>query len=200
MKKTIVILIIGSITAMLGGCTQPASDANSASKNGASPMTNSATPASVAVTENHNGSAVNANHSPAPPAASLTSVNGNANKSSAAVATAAPDPAKLVGTYVMNQIQKEGVSTMITQAKIELVFNANGRYSRAATVKGKTVNTESGQFSVDGDKLTFKIVLSGKSINKKPIEKNYTIDLSPDGRELKLTSKTGDTAVFNRAG
>jgi hypothetical protein len=195
MKKTIAILIIGLMTALLGGCTKPASDANSASKNVASAATNSAVPASIAVTENKNTSTTNGNNSTA---SSPPNANGNANVASGNAATAAPDPAKLVGTYEMNQIQKEGVSTMITQAKIEFIFNADGRYNRVATAKGKTVNTQSGQFSIVGDKLTFKIQLMGKQINTKPIEKNYTIALSPDGRELKMISKTGETATFYR--
>ena len=164
MKKTIGVLIIGLVAAMLGGCAKPADDSSSAAKSGAA--TNSAAPA---------------------------------NNNAAPASLGAPDPTKLVGTYVMNQIQKAGVSTLITQAKIEYVFNANGRYSRAASVKGKTVNTESGQFAIAGDTLTFKIVLSGKNINTKPIEKNYTIAMTPDGREVRLTSKTGDTAVLYRA-
>ena len=88
---------------------------------------------------------------------------------------------------------------MMSVAKIEIVFNADGRYSRSATAKGKTIHTESGQFSITGDTLTFKIVLSNKTILRPPVEKQYTIVLSSDGRELKLTSKTGDTAVFNRS-
>ena len=195
MKKTIAILIIGLITVLLGGCTKPASDTNSASKNIASAATNSAVPASVAVTENKNNNAATANHSSA---SSPANANGNANVSSSSAATAPLDPAKLLGTYEMNQIQKEGVSTMITQAKIAFIFNADGRYNRVATAKGKTVNTQSGQFSIVGDKLTFKIQLMGKQINTKPIEKIYTIALSPDGRELKMTSKTGETATFYR--
>lgn len=196
MKKIIAFLIIGLTTAMLGGCTKPVSDSNSASKNAASAATNrSAAPASVAVIENKNNSAITGNISTA---SAPANANGNANVSSGNPATAVPDPAKLVGTYEMNQIQKEGVSTMITQAKIEFIFNADGRYNRVATAKGKTVNTQSGQFSIVGDKLTFKIQLMGKQINTTPIEKNYTISLSPDGRELKMISKTGETATFNR--
>ena len=87
---------------------------------------------------------------------------------------------------------------MIGVADVELVFNTNNRYSRAVSAKGKTVQTESGQFIIEGDTLTFNVILSGKTINKTPIRKYYTIALSPDGRELKLTSKTGETAVFNR--
>lgn len=200
MKKTIGVLIIGLAAAMLGGCAKPADDSSSAAKSGAAtnsaaPANNNAAPAGVVAANNQNGGAANANRS----TASLpANANGNANASKAADSLGTPDPSKLVGTYVMNQIQKAGVSTLITQAKIEYVFNANGRYSRAASVKGKTVNTESGQFAIAGDTLTFKIVLSGKSINTKPIEKNYTIAMTPDGREVRLTSKTGDTAVLYR--
>ncbi|HKQ09472.1 MAG TPA: hypothetical protein VJ464_30405 [Blastocatellia bacterium] len=192
MKKTITLLIAALIAATLIGCAQPASDSNSAVKNVAAPATNSNAPTGIAESVNRNGNAANVKASPATPA------NSNSNSSQPSAATGPPDPAKMVGTYVMNQIQKGGVSTLITQAKIEYVFNANGRYSRVATVKGKTINTESGEFNLDGDKLTFKIVLSGKSINKKPIEKNYTVGMTPDGREVRLTSKTGEVALLVR--
>ncbi|HKP10769.1 MAG TPA: hypothetical protein VJZ91_01615, partial [Blastocatellia bacterium] len=111
----------------------------------------------------------------------------------------AVDSSKLVGTYDLNQIQKGGVTTMMSTAKVQIVFTADGRYSRAIVAKGKTVHTESGQFSIAGDKLTFSVVLTGKTINPTPKVKDYTVALSPDGRELKLTSPTGETAVFNRA-
>jgi hypothetical protein len=197
MKKTITVLIAGLIAATLAGCAQPASDSSSAAKNVAAPATNSNAQTVAAESVNRNSNAANANHAEASPATSANS-NSNSNQSSTGAATGPPDPSKLVGTYVMNQIQKGGISTLITQAKIEYVFNANGRYSRAASVKGKTINTESGEFHLDGDKLTFKIVLSGKSINKKPIEKNYTVGMSPDGREVRLTSKTGEVALLVR--
>lgn len=192
MKKTITLLIAALIAATLIGCAQPASDSNSAVKNVAAPATNSNAPTGIAESVNGNSNATNVKASPA------TSANSNSNSSQPSAATGPPDPSKMVGTYVMNQIQKGGVSTLITQAKIEYVFNANGRYSRVATVKGKTINTESGEFHLDGDKLTFKIVLSGKSINKKPIEKNYTVGMTPDGREVRLTSKTGEVALLVR--
>ncbi|MFL6274711.1 MAG: hypothetical protein ACJ74G_05815 [Blastocatellia bacterium] len=197
MKKTITVLIAGLIAATLAGCAQPASDSSSAAKNIAAPATNSNAQTVAAESVNRNSNAANANHAEASPATPANS-NSNSNQSSPGAATGPPDPSKLVGTYVMNQIQKGGISTLITQAKIEYVFNANGRYSRAASVKGKTINTESGEFHLDGDKLTFKIVLSGKSINKKPIEKNYTVGMSPDGREVRLTSKTGEVALLVR--
>jgi hypothetical protein len=190
MKKAIAILILGLVTATLGGCKKPADDSLSASGNSASATTNTAAPASLAVNENSHSSAANSN-TPSSPV--------DANASSGTAATAVTDPTKLVGTYGLNQIQKEGVSTMMSLAKIEIVFNPDGRYSRSASAKGKTVHTESGQFSITGDTLTFKIVLSNKTIMKPPVEKKYTIVLSPDGRELKLTSKTGDTAIFYRS-
>ena len=190
MKRTIAILIVGLITALLYGCTKPAGGSNTASANRATATTNTAAPANIAVTENRNSSAASSNPSPAP-------ASTNANTSSAG--SAPVDSSKLVGTYHLNQIQKEGVATMMSVADIELVFNADNRYSRAVTAKGKTVQTESGQFIIEGDQLTFNIILSGKTINKTPIRKYYTIALSPDGRELKLTSKTGETAVFYRA-
>jgi hypothetical protein len=196
MKKTIASLILGLFIAALGGCKKPADDSTTASGNRAPAAASAAAPSAAAVTENRNGSAANGN---TPPPPSPANANGNANASSGAAPTAVADPTKLVGTYALNQIQKEGVSTMMSVAKIEIVFNADGRYSRAASAKGKTIHTESGQFSIAGDSLTFKIVLSNKTILKPPVEKKYTIGLTPDGRELRLTSKTGDTAVFYRS-
>ncbi|HJQ27416.1 MAG TPA: hypothetical protein VKA60_26260 [Blastocatellia bacterium] len=197
MKKTLTILVTGLIVILLNGCTKPASDSNSAAKNNAA-ATNTASPTNIAAPENINSGATNANRLATAEESSPANKNGNANQSSAADSTGTPDPTKLVGTYVMNQIMKGGVATLITKFKVEYVFNANGRYSRVATVKGKTINTESGQFNVDGDRLTFKIVLSDKNIHEKPIEKNYTIRMTPDGREVRLTRNTGEVAVLKR--
>ena len=196
MKKTITILLTGLIVALLSACTKPSSDSTGPANNNAT-ATNSAAPASVPNVENQNGGAANVNRPPVAAAAAANS-NANANRASATETTGAPDATKMVGTYVLNQIEKTGVATLITKAKVEYVFNANGRYSRVATVNGKTINTESGEFHIDGDKLTFKIVLSGKSINKKPIEKNYTISMTPDGREVRLARNTGEVAVLKR--
>jgi hypothetical protein len=187
MKKTIAILVTGLMTALLAGCTKPASDSNRA----ATAPTNTAAPANLATGENKNAGAATANPAPANP-------SGNANVSSGNSAPAVPDPTKLVGSYQLNQIQKQGVATMMSEVKTNLVFTADGRYSRAISAKGKTVQTESGRFRLEGETLTFVRLLSNKTINNPPVEKNYNIALSPDGRELRLTSKTGETAIFYR--
>jgi len=167
---------------MLAGCAGRANGTNRASQNAAAPS-------NIAASESRNQSAANANLASSPSAA-----NSNSNATGGAL-----DSSKLVGTYDLNQIQKGGVTTMMSTAKVQIVFTADGRYSRAITAKGKIVHNESGQFSVAGDKLTFSVVLTGKTINPKPKAKDYTVTLSPDGRELKLTSPTGETAVFYRA-
>ena len=183
MNRITTTLFASLLALMLGGCAGPANEMNRASQN-------AATLSNVAAIENRNQRAANANLNSSP-----SSANSNSNTTDGS----AVDSSKLVGTYNLNQIQKGGVTTMMSTAKVQIVFTADGRYSRSIEAKGKMVHNESGQFSVAGDKLTFSVVLTGKTINPKPKMKDYTVALSPDGRELKLTSPTGETAVFNRA-
>lgn len=189
MNRIAITLCVGLIAVILGGCGQSASDNNSKSANAAA-KPGVAAPANTALAGNQNNSAASGNPSPASSAA-----NDNSNPASAG----AIDASKLVGAYDLNQIQKGGVTTMMSTAKVQLIFTSDGRYSRVIVTKGKMVNNESGQFSISGNTLTFNIVLTGKTINKTPKRKDYTIALSPDGKELKLTSETGEMAVFNRA-
>ena len=182
MNRITTTLFTGLFALMLAACTGPAKDSNH-------PVQNAAAPASGAASQNRNQNAANANHASSP-----SSANSNSNATGGAL-----DASKLVGTYNLNQIQKGGVTTMMTGPQVQLVFTADNRYSRSISAKGKLVHNESGQFELAGDKLTFKVVLTGKTINPTPKIKDYTIALSPDGRELKLTSPTGETAVFYRA-
>lgn len=182
MNRITTTLSTGLLAFMLAGCAGPAKNSNGATGNAAAPS-------NTAASGNRNQSAANANL-----ASSLSTANSNSDAGGGAL-----DASKLVGTYNLNQIQKGGVTTMMSTAKVQIVFTADGRYSRSITAKGKIVNNESGQFEVAGDKLTFKAVLTGKTINPTPKVKDYTVALSPDGRELKLTSPTGETAVFYRA-
>jgi hypothetical protein len=190
MNRILITLWVGWMAVVLGGCARPASNANGASKNGTSAAANTAASTNVRLADNRNNSAATGNAAPAP---SPTNANSDPAKAGAI------DASKLVGAYDLNQIQKGGVTTMMSDAKAQIIFTADGRYSRVIVTNGKMVNNESGQFSVAGDKLTFSVVLTGKTINKTPKLKDYTVALSPDGRELKLTSPTGETAIFNRA-
>lgn len=187
MKTKIAILLLGLMTAMLAGCTKPAGESNVPSNRAAT------APANLAAAENKNAGAANGNSSPA-----ASSANTNSNASSGNPASTPPDASKLIGSYLLNQIQKQGVATMMSEVKTELIFTADGRYTRVIGAKNKTVQTESGQFRIEGETLTFVKMLSNKTINNPPVEKNYTLALSSDGRELKLTSKTGETAIFYR--
>jgi hypothetical protein len=182
MNRITTTLFTGLLVFMLAGCAGPAKDSNSA-------IGNASAPSNIAAGRNHNQGAANANLAPSPSTANSNSSAGGGPL----------DASKLVGTYDLNQIQKGGVTTMMSTAKVQIVFTADGRYSRSITAKGKIVHNESGEFNVAGDKLTFKVVLTGKAINPTPKVKDYTVVLSPDGRELKLTSTTGETAVFYRA-
>ena len=193
MRKKIAILLVGLTTAMLAGCAKPAGESNTPSNRNAATPPNATAPAPTPAAENKNQLAASGNPSPA-----SSPANTNSSAASGSTAPTSPDASKLLGSYLLNQIQKQGVSTMMSEVKTELIFTADGRYTRAIGAKGKTVQTESGQFSIAGDTLTFSRMLTNKTINNPPVKKAYTVELSPDGRELKLTSKTGETAVFYR--
>jgi hypothetical protein len=109
------------------------------------------------------------------------------------------DVTKLVGIYEMVQVQKEGVVSMISQLKTRFTFNPEGTYRRESRVKGQIYHDDTGQFRVEnGDQLVLVIQMSRKSILNPQIEKRQKISLSPDGEEMKLTSKDGATAVFHK--
>src|ERR1044072_7460770 len=124
MKKKIAILLAGLMGAILAGCAQPAGDSNAPSNRSATAPANTAAPANPAVPEAKNANAANGNSS-----AAAAPANTNSNVSSGP-APAPPDATKLVGSYLLNQIQKQGVVTMMSEVKTELIFTADGRYPR----------------------------------------------------------------------
>jgi hypothetical protein len=111
-----------------------------------------------------------------------------------------PDPVKMLGTYEMVQVQKEGVVSMISERKVEIRFSPDGTYSRFSRVKDKSVHDDHGQYRIEnGDQLVLTIQVSKKTIHNPPIEKRHKISLSLDGDELKMISENGDLALFRKA-
>ena len=78
-------------------------------------------------------------------------------------------------------------------------FSPDGTYSRVSQKEGKIYHRDSGQFRIQApDKLLLTIQTSNREIHNPPIERTHTFSLSPDGDELKLTSKDGSVAVYRR--
>ncbi|MGA9771431.1 MAG: hypothetical protein WBV94_20530 [Blastocatellia bacterium] len=178
MIKKSVILIIALLILTLAGCTKGAPDSNSDSKTNSNIVANPATP--------NSGSSAQA--------------NGNASTAVNSAASGEPaDPAKLLGTYQMVQVQKAGVVNMLSQARSEITFLPEGTYSRLSKVNDKVIHDDQGQFRIEGGEyLVLTIQVSKKNIHNPPLEKRHKISLSRDGEELKMISENGDIAVFHK--
>jgi hypothetical protein len=134
-----------------------------------------------------------------PAAQSNSNSQGNAPSTGAAASSELPDPVKMIGTYEMTQVQKEGVVSMISERKVEIRFSPDGTYSRFSKVKDKSVHDDHGQYRIEnGDQLVLTIQVSKKVIHNPPIEKRHKISLSLDGDELKMISENGDLALFRK--
>ena len=211
MNKAIAVLSIGLTVLMLAACTKPAGDAAGGSKNAAAsknaasvppPTTDSAAaenanserPSRVAATPDGRGRVRKEEVAPAP-----ANANSNTSTQSGGMSEI-PSVQKLVGTYELNEMQKGGVTTIMSKIKTQIVFTSDGRYSLATTAGGRTTHTESGQFHLEGDSLVFSMVLSDKDIKTTPVTKRSKVTVIGDGRELRVISKKGNVAVFYRIG
>jgi len=142
----------------------------------------------------------------APPATSASaSANAGADARGASNANTAngntpPDATpRLEGTFVVSEVQKEGVINIVTMAKTYITFFRDGSYMRISQRKGKTVHTDTGVYRTDGDKLVLMIQLGDGTIYNPPREVAHTYSLSSDGQELKLTSSKGNLAIFKKS-
>jgi hypothetical protein len=119
--------------------------------------------------------------------------------SSTDASTSSPPP-RLLGVYVLSEVQNKGQVNMVTPANAtEFTFLADGNYSRQSKIGGKVDHTDSGQFSVEGpDQLVLHIQLSDNRIQVPPVEKKHSITLSADGEELSMKGNEGKVAVFRR--
>ncbi len=175
-------MIIALLIVPLAGCNKGAATSNSDAK----PAASNSNPA--------------ASGSPASSASAQANSNASGAKPADNAASNEPaDPAKLLGTYQMIQVQKGGVVNMLSQAKSEITFIPDGTYSRLSKVSGKVIHDDHGQYRIeDGQYLVLTIQISKKNIHNPPLEKRHKISLSSDGEELKMISENGDIAVFHK--
>jgi hypothetical protein len=195
MVKAIITVSLGIFLAAAFGCAK-----GGAANSGSAPGANSNAPAPpVARPELTSANANSAAANPAPPASENANASGqkDSGTTSDKKTTELPDVQKLVGTYDLRQMEKRGVTVIMSKLKTQIVFGSDGRYS-LATTDGKTTHTESGQFHIEGDTLVFEMILSDKEIETKPLRKSSKMQLNSDGRELRVISKKGNVAVFFR--
>lgn len=181
------ILIIALLIVPLAGCNKGAATSN-----------NNAKPA---VSNSSSGTGSPASGSP--DSGSSAQANSNASGAKPADNSAASneqvDPAKILGTYQMVQVQKAGVVNMLSHAKSIMTFIPDGTYSRVSKVQDKVIHDDQGQYRIeDGQYLVLTIMVSKKNIHNPPLEKRHKISLSLDGEELKMISENGDIAVFHK--
>ncbi len=170
------ILIIALLILPLAGCKKGAATLNSDEKPAAS-NSNSQTSA----------------------ATSPSQANSNASGAKPVESNEPADPAKMLGTYQMVQVQKAGVVNMLSQAKSEITFIPDGSYSRLSKLKDRVIHDDHGQYRIEGGQyLVLTIQISKKNIHNPPLEKRHKISLSSDGEELKMISENGDIAVFHK--
>ena len=192
MNKAMTLLIIGSMTMILAACGKPVS-----TKNALAGVTNSATsPIGPGGTPSAN---TNAGSQP-PIAAQNANASANSDSTGGTGSSEQPDVQKLVGTYELNQMEKKGVTVMMSKIKTQIIFSPDGKYSLATEAAGQATHTESGQFHIEGDSLVFMMILSDRDIKTTPERKRSKMSLNSDGKELRLVSKTGEVAVFYRIG
>lgn len=178
------ILIIVLLSVPLAGCNKGAATSNSDSK------------------PNSNSAAISTTPGP-PDSSSAAQANSNTADGKPADNSAASnipaDPAKMLGTYQMVQVQRAGVVNMLSESKTEITFSPEGTYSRLSKVKEKIIHDDQGQYRIEGGEyLVLTIQVSKKTIHNPPIEKKHKISLSRDGEELKMISDNGNMAVFHK--
>ena len=179
------ILIIALLALIPAGCKKE----ESAAVSNSTPSTSSseARP-STPVTSNSNSTA-----QPDSPAPSDKSAGSPAAPNTVA------DPAKMIGTYEITQVQKEGVVVMLSESKTQITFSPEGTYTRVSKRKDEAVHDDQGRYRIEGgDQLVLTIQMSKKTIHDPPIEKRHKISLSEDGEELKMISDKGDIAIFRK--
>jgi hypothetical protein len=174
------ILIIALLILPLAGCNKGAATSNSDAK----PATSNSNSGTNSATSGSSASA---------------QANSNASSDNSATSNEPADPAKMLGTYQMVQVQKAGVVNMLSQARSEITFIPDGTYSRLSKVKDKVIHDDHGQYRIEGGQyLVLTIQISKKTIHNPPLEKRHKISLSSDGEELKMISENGDIAVFHK--
>jgi len=104
----------------------------------------------------------------------------------------------LKGTYVVSEVQKDGVINVLTSRKTFLAFLPDNNYVRVSKENGTTYHSDSGKYRTEGDRLILSITLSQGRIFQPPREVQHIFSLERDGQELKLTSSKGNVALFRK--
>lgn len=146
----------------------------------------------------NDASAANANQV----AAQTANTNDNrasANANVGAQARANESP-RLLGTYEISEVHKDGVVTMISEYKSTFTFSPNGTYVRKSRKGKDPYHVDAGKFRIEGsDRLVLRIEMAqGKGVLKEPRLVSHKIKVTPDGEELRMTSADGKIAVFRR--
>lgn len=129
--------------------------------------------------------------------ANQNSMGVNANTNSQPRASDVP---RLLGTYEISEVHKDGVVTMISEYKSTFTFKPNGTYVRKSRKSKNPYHIDTGRFRIDGnDKLVLRIeFVQGEGQLKEPRFASHKIRVTPDGEELRMTSDDGKMAVFRR--
>jgi hypothetical protein len=100
----------------------------------------------------------------------------------------------------MSEVNREGVTTMVSKIESTITFRPDGTYARVSKRNGKIYHSDGGKFSVEGtDKLVLTIQVSNKDgVFKVPVVRTRKFSLSPDGSELRMVDARGRSAVFRR--
>jgi len=124
-----------------------------------------------------------------------------------AASPASRPPVLLSGIYVISEVHKDGVVTMISpDNSTEISFkpdagvsNTSGTFDRKSRKGGKVDHSDSGQYIIEGSgQIALNILISRKKVVASPVHKRFKYRLSEDGEELRLEAEEGNTAVFRR--
>jgi hypothetical protein len=111
-------------------------------------------------------------------------------------------PAALLGTYMVVEVRHKGIIDMINAANTtQITFTPDGKFMRESKKGGRVDHTDSGDFRVEGkNELVLVIRESKKETKDPPVVIRHPIQVSTDGSELVMTSKSGSAATFRRLG
>lgn len=117
-------------------------------------------------------------------------------------AEAKPLSQRIAGAYILGEVHKGGVVTMISpELKTILALTSDGGYTRIASKEGRMYRRDSGTYRVEEpDKIELTIQNSTeKGIHNPPTKRPLSFTLSEDGNELRLKNEDGSIGVFRRS-
>ena len=198
MKRTkrIIVVLVASVAVFAGGCksSEPANQnqtgaANTQANSDPNSIVNSNTPIGPPGTIRPPVS-----HVPAAP------VPGMPSPAPANPGDENNPPAPLLGTYVVVEVRHKGIIDMISASNTtQITFTQDGKFRRESKKGGRVDHTDAGDFKVEGkNQLVLVIHESKQKIQEPPVVIRHPIQVSTDGSELVMTSKSGSAATFRR--